>query len=110
MLKAPAANRLTKRKWRVWRRLKGAKRAFLGTAIAGAALLSIATEPAKAGPIDVFVGYADNLRASGFFPNPWIGDPGVVTQSQTGQTFDSGAVRIDTSTGAALPFRTSRWS
>ncbi len=84
------------------RRLKGAKRAFLGTAIAGAALLSIATEPAKAGPIDVFVGYADNLRASGFFPNPWIDDPGIVTQSQTGQTFDSGAVRIDNNTAAAI--------
>ena len=51
--------------------------------------------------INVFVGYADSLRPSGFFPNPWLGAPGVVSQTPTsGITFDSGAVRID-NTGAS---------
>ena len=55
-----------------------------------------------AGTIDsftVYVGYADNLRASGFFPNPWIGmtfnGQPVVSQSSSGLSYDSGAVRID---------------
>ena len=55
--------------------------------------------PAKADPISVFVGYADNLRASGFFPTPWIGDPKVVSQSPSGQSLDTGAIRLD-NTGA----------
>lgn len=48
----------------------------------------------------VYVGYADNLRPSGFFPTPWLGDAGVVSQSSAAQSFDSGAVRID-NTGAS---------
>lgn len=55
--------------------------------------------PAKADPISVFVAYADNLRASGFFPTPWLGGAGVVSQSSAAQTFDSGAIRLD-NTGA----------
>ena len=51
--------------------------------------------------LNVFVGYADNIRASGFFPSPWLGAPGVVSQTPTsGVTFDAGAVRID-NTGAS---------
>jgi hypothetical protein len=47
----------------------------------------------------VFVGYADNLRASGFFPTPWLGAGTVVSQTPPGQTLDTGAIRID-NTGA----------
>jgi len=54
---------------------------------------------AKADSFSVFVGYADNLRPSGFFPTPWLGGAGVVSQTPTGQTLDTGAVRID-NTGA----------
>jgi PEP-CTERM motif len=50
---------------------------------------------AKADGLTVYVGYADNLRASGFFPTPWLGDPGVVSQTPTGESLDTGAVRID---------------
>jgi hypothetical protein len=57
---------------------------------------------ARAANIDVFVAYADNLRASGFFPNPWIGAPGVVSQSPAAQTFDSGAIRIDNNTASPI--------
>lgn len=47
----------------------------------------------------VYVGYADNLRPSGFFPTPWLGSPNVVSQSPSAQSFDTGAIRID-NTGA----------
>jgi len=57
---------------------------------------------AQAASITVYVGYADNLRPSGFFPTPWLGGPGVVSQTPAGQSFDSGAIRIDNSTGAAI--------
>ena len=49
--------------------------------------------------INVFVGYADDLRAGAAFPNPWRGAPGVIFIG-TGSPWDAGAVRID-NTGAA---------
>ncbi|MBV8507238.1 MAG: PEP-CTERM sorting domain-containing protein [Alphaproteobacteria bacterium] len=71
-----------------------------------AALALILTQlpagPAKADPISVFVGYADNLRSSGFFPSPWLGAPGVVSQSSAAQTFDSGAIRLDNTSASAI--------
>jgi hypothetical protein len=54
---------------------------------------------ARADGFTVFVGYADNLRPSGFFPTPWLGASNVVSQSATVQSFDTGAIRID-NTGA----------
>jgi hypothetical protein len=56
----------------------------------------------SAGSVSVYVAYADNLRASGFFPTPWLGDSGVVSQTPTGQSLDTGAVRVDNNTGAAI--------
>lgn len=50
---------------------------------------------AKADGVTVFVGYADNLRPSGFFPNPWIGASNVVSQTPPGETLDTGAIRIE---------------
>src|SRR5664279_5972447 len=74
---------------------------FAGAVFVGAMLVA---PPAIADSIDIFVGYADTLRASGFFPNPWIGDAGVVSQSPGSQSggFDAGAVRIDNNTGSAI--------
>jgi len=43
----------------------------------------------------VLVGYADNLRASGFFPTPWLGASNVVSQTPAGEILDTGAIRID---------------
>ena len=57
---------------------------------------------ASAGTITVYVGYADNLRPSGFFPNPWLCGSGVVSETPTGQSLDTGAIRIDNNTGAAI--------
>jgi hypothetical protein len=50
---------------------------------------------ALADSFTVLVGYADNLRASGFFPTPWLGASNVVSQTAAGQTLDTGAIRID---------------
>jgi hypothetical protein len=63
------------------------------------ASLALAAMPVMADSFQVWVGYADSLRPSGFFPNPWIGAPGVVSNISGAQTFDSGAFRID-NTGA----------
>lgn len=60
-----------------------------------AAGLFLALTPAHADSVDVYVGYADNLRPSGFFPTPWIGGPNVVSQSPGSLSFDSGAIRLD---------------
>lgn len=66
------------------------------------ALLTLIAAAAQAGSISVYVGYVDNLRASGFFPTVWLGNTNVVSQTPTGQSLDSGAVRIDNNTGAPI--------
>src|SRR5215472_6494597 len=83
-------------------------------AVVGLALLVtfLSPWPAHADTLTVEVGYADNLRASGFFPNPWIGATfnGQTVISQTnpaGITFDSGAVRIDNT--SAVPVAISNF-
>jgi hypothetical protein len=65
-------------------------------------LAQLPVGPARADPISVFVGYADNLRASGFFPTPWLGAAGVVSQSPAAQTFDSGAIRLDNTSASPI--------
>lgn len=72
----------------------------------------LCTLPAKGDSFTVEVGYADNLRASGFFPSPWIGATfnGQTVISQTnpaGIVFDSGAVRIDNT--SAVPMAISNF-
>jgi hypothetical protein len=65
------------------------------------------SSPTLADTFTVEVGYVDNLRASPFFPNPWIGATfnGQTVISQTnpaGISFDSGAVRIDNTSAVPL--------
>src|SRR5262249_37672267 len=43
--------------------------------------------------LSVQVGYADNLRANPFFPNPWVGSPDTIFVGNN-DTFDSGAILI----------------
>lgn len=73
-------------------------------AVAACALMAAALplSQAKADSLSVYVGYADNLRASGFFPTPWLGDPNVVSDAPANQTFDSGAIRIDNTGASAI--------
>ncbi len=75
-------------------------------ALASSALLFGAGN-VRAGSLDVYVGYADDLRPSPFFPSPWDGSPNTVFDgfnkaAHPGQDFDAGAIRID-NTGAT-PF------
>jgi len=66
------------------------------------AILGMMCVPMLAGSITVYVGYADNLRANGFFPSPWIGGPGVVSETPSGETLDTAAIRVDNNTGAPI--------
>jgi hypothetical protein len=68
-------------------------------ALAGVMTAGLPIGAARADTFNVFVGYADNLRPSGFFPTPFLGDPSVVSQTPTGQSYDTGAIRIQ-DTGA----------
>lgn len=51
---------------------------------------------------NVFVAYADNLRPSGFFPNPWLNSGSVVSQTPFGQSLDTGAIQIANTGGTVL--------
>jgi len=66
--------------------------------IVPAALSTSHTVARASGGISVFVGYADNLRASATnFPTPWEGSPGIVYEGcspSSGCSFDAGAVRV----------------
>lgn len=55
---------------------------------------SVDPSTSTAGNLVVYVGYADSLRANGFFPDPWQSSTNV-TFIGGGGTFDSGAIRID---------------
>ncbi|HEX3527742.1 MAG TPA: carboxypeptidase regulatory-like domain-containing protein [Thermoanaerobaculia bacterium] len=59
------------------------------------------TLPLSPVALSVFVGYADNLRASSAFPVPWQGSPNVVFLGN-GPVFDAGAVRLDNATDAPI--------
>ena len=76
------------------------------SALLGAALVAMmaATSPAGAGSLDVYVGYADGLRGSPNFPNPWCGsvtiEDGNCTAGYT--SWDTGAVLLVNNTGGDL--------
>lgn len=78
------------------------KKLFLTASfIATTAVAGSLANTARADTFNVYTGYADTLRATGFFPTPWLGGSGVVSQSAANQSdFDSGAVRI-LNTGAS---------
>lgn len=68
-------------------------------ALAVVVLLILVALPALADSYTVFVGYADDLRPSGFFPSPWFGAPNTVFFGVPGGGIDTGAIRI-VNTGA----------
>ncbi len=77
--------------------------AALAAALAGITHLATAR---AAGTVDVFVGYADSLRASPTnFPTPWAGSPSVTfegCQPPSACTYDAGAVRVVNNTNATV--------
>lgn len=78
----------------------GISRTLMVAGIAMAALALGAAPASATTGLSVYVGYADNLRASPFFPTPFIGDPGTVSNGGFGS--DNGMLRIDNNTGAAI--------
>ncbi|HEU5354962.1 MAG TPA: choice-of-anchor P family protein [Actinocrinis sp.] len=78
-------------------RLGGRLAALLAAALALIGVVALPAAPAfAASNVQVFVGYADNLRANpANFPTPWEGAPSVTFAGCTPNcTFDAGAVRI----------------
>ncbi len=66
-------------------------------ALAFTGVVAVSAAPASAASgVQVYVGYADDLRATpANFPTPWAGAPGVTFNGCTGTcSFDAGAVRI----------------
>jgi len=70
--------------------------------IAAAMLLVGMPQIANAGSYQVFVGYADDLRPSPFFPTPWGADSSVGLFAGAGANFDAGAVGIYNNGGTAI--------
>lgn len=64
--------------------------------------LGVSQQAQAATTVTVSVGYADNLRPSGFFPTPWQGSPNTVFLGG-GTSFDAGAIRLDNPTDVPLP-------
>ena len=81
-----------KRKWR-----------FLASIVFGA-VLAFGAACASASVITVQVGYADNIRPSPFFPNPWSGGALVDTFAGGGSSFDAGAVRVINNGAVSIVF------
>jgi hypothetical protein len=64
-------------------------------------VLALGVAPQVWADASVFVGYADGLRPSAFFPTPWSGSAGVTfIGNATGD--DAGAIRIDNAGAAAI--------
>ncbi|HTD48198.1 MAG TPA: PEP-CTERM sorting domain-containing protein [bacterium] len=57
---------------------------------------------AAAAGYDVYVGYADDLRPSPFFPTPWQGDPTVGLFAGSNSPFDAGAIRVLNTSGGTI--------
>ena len=68
---------------------------FLGMAICAAIGLMLASAGRAEAGVTVSVGYADDLRPSPFFPNPWAGSPGVsVFAGAPDGGYDTGAIMV----------------
>jgi hypothetical protein len=65
------------------------------------ALVMVPT-PGLAVPFDLYVGYADALRGSPLFPNPWQGSLGYTFQGVNDSGEDAGAILIKNTSGSAL--------
>ena len=70
------------------------KRNFFIQGLLAAGVISALAVPASANII-TYVGYADELRPSPFFPNPWNGSAGVALYAgDTSTNIDAGAIRL----------------
>ena len=55
-------------------------------------------------PITVELGYADNLRPNGYFPNPWNGSPNTIFDGDLDRpgAYDGGAILITNTTSSPI--------
>jgi hypothetical protein len=63
------------------------------------------TQAAAATGVNVFVGYADDIRGGAAFPNPWDGSPNVTFDGCTPAascSFDAGAIRVENDTASPV--------
>jgi hypothetical protein len=69
-----------------------------------ALVIALLIVPAALADAGVYVGYADGIRANGFFPNPWQGTPGVqfFNGASGSGSYDAGAIRITNSGSSAI--------
>lgn len=58
---------------------------------------------AQAASFNVYVGYADDLRPSPFFPTPWNGSPNTIYVGSP-SNIDAGAILIQNSSGGNITF------
>jgi hypothetical protein len=68
-------------------------------------LLTALLVPLQGHATQIFVGYADNLRPTPFFPSPFFGSPSVALfagENPATHSLDSGAVRIFNDTAADI--------
>lgn len=82
--------------WRIRCGLSVSFRLLLAGAISMPTALALAPVPANAAisNLNVFVGYADDVRSSPSFPVPWQGAPNTVFIG-SGSPLDAGAMRLD---------------
>jgi len=67
-----------------------------------AAFVGLVATQAQAGTLDIFVGYTDTLRASGFAPSPFCTGFTNTCQVDTQDQLDGGVFRFDNNTGGAV--------
>ena len=57
--------------------------------------LGLLPRQALADNLSIYVGYADGIRAGGFYPNPWGGDANVIFKGGSGSgVYDAGAILL----------------
>jgi hypothetical protein len=66
-------------------------------------LLSTLFSASALASYSVYVGYADDVRSSPFFPNPWQGSPNTIFAGQ-GSGVDCGALMVVNTGGSAITF------
>jgi hypothetical protein len=88
------------------RSLRPVVSALFAIAVASTWLVSAGAASATSGSVNVFVGYADSVRAhSPQFPTPWDGSPGVTflgCSPSASCSFDGGTVRVSNNTTATV--------
>ncbi len=86
--------------------IRGASRRLSTVAVVAVSIAAgFGATAARADTFQVYVGYADNLRPSGFFPSPWIGD-WELCRNRRSLSHSTGAVLVVNTGATALNIST----